>query len=72
MQNDLIILFHTNAKCKGEVTYYCKGKMYTEAEYWEMWRRKQKIKDTICHVITTILFVAFMIYRGYVFVEYVI
>ena len=69
MKNDLLS-FHTHAPYKGDCTYYCKGKMYTEAEYWEMWRRKQKIKDTIFHLITMILFVAFMIYRAYVFVEY--
>lgn len=66
MQNDMIISFHTNVPHKGDVTYYCKGKMYTEDEYWEMHRRKQQIKD----VIQMIVFIAFLICRAYVFLEY--
>ena len=70
MQNKPIISFHSNAPYKGVSGYYRKGKFYTEEEYWEMRRRKQKIKDTIFNVIHMSLFITFMICRAYVFLEY--
>ena len=51
-------------------TYYGNGRTYTEKEYYQLQKRKRRLKRTIKLIIYYTFWITFMICIAYVFLEY--
>lgn len=68
MKMNITLIIHNCApKGRERVFYYGKnGKKYTEEEYCKMIRKKEAIKE----IIQTVIFIIFLTFRAYVFLEH--
>lgn len=66
-----LTIHHSAPSGNGRFYYHGRnGKTYTEEEYYKMIRRKELIKEIVLTILQTFIFVIFIVFRAYVFLEY--